>query len=139
MNKRIGFTCGTFDLFHAGHVVMLREAKQHCDYLIVGIQIDPSVDRKEKNKPGQSIIERQIQVGGCRFVDETIVYATEKDLIILLQTLPVDVRILGSEYKPATFTGSDLPIEIVFNRREHTFSSTALRDRVFLAENGKHT
>ena len=136
---KIGITAGNFDVLHPGYIKMFKEAKQHCDYLIVGIQIDPSVDRKEKNKPVQSIIERQIQVGGCRFVDETIVYATEKDLIILLQTLPVDVRFLGSEYQVTTFTGSDLPIEIVFNRREHTFSSTALRDRVFLAENGKHT
>jgi len=139
MNKRIGFTCGTFDLFHAGHVVMLREAKQSCDYLIVGIQTDPSIDRPQKNTPVQSIIERQIQVNACRYVDETIVYTTEEDLLVILKTLPIDVRILGNEYMGKMYTGRDLPIEVVYNKRQHTFSSTALRERVYLAEYQKTT
>lgn len=137
MNQKIGFTCGTFDLFHAGHVVMLREAKQVCDYLIVGIQVDPSVDRKTKNKPVQSIIERQIQVKSCKFVDETIVYHTEDDLIDILKTLPIDVRILGGEYRNKMYTGRDLPIEVYYNKRQHSFSSSGLRERVFLAEDQK--
>lgn len=138
MHTKIGFTCGTFDLFHAGHVVMLREAKQYCDYLIVGIQTDPSIDRPHKNKPVQSIIERQIQVKGCRHVDEIIVYSTEEDLCVILKTLPIDVRILGCEYKNTNFTGCELPIKNIFNKRQHTFSSTTLRDRVCKAEFGKN-
>jgi glycerol-3-phosphate cytidylyltransferase len=137
MQTKIGFTCGTFDLFHAGHVVMLREAKQNCDYLIVGIQMDPSIDRPTKNKPVQSIIERQIQVKGCRYVDETIVYTTEEELNILLKTLPIDVRILGEEYRYIEYTGKELQTCVVYNKRQHTFSSTALRDRVCKAENTK--
>lgn len=127
---RIGFTCSAFDLFHAGHVIMLEEAKRQCDYLIVGIQVDPSVDRPEKNKPIQSIVERQIQVRGCRFVDEVWTYETETDLIDLLTTLPIDVRILGEEYKDKDYTGSNLHMETYFNRRKHKFSSSELRNRL---------
>lgn len=136
---KVGFTCGAFDLFHAGHVSMLREAKAQCDYLIVGIQSDPTIDRPQKNKPVQSLVERQIQVGACKYVDETIVYTTEEDLKGILKTLPIDIRIIGSEYKTTNYTGRDLPIEVYYNRREHEFSSTSLRERVYLAEYNKTT
>jgi glycerol-3-phosphate cytidylyltransferase len=126
---KIGFTCSTFDLFHAGHVVMLEEAKKQCDYLIVGIQTDPTIDRPEKNAPIQSLIERQIQVRACKFVDETIVYATENDLIILLTTLPLDVRILGIEYKDKDYTGKGI-VNAYYNKRSHSFSSSELRQRM---------
>lgn len=137
--RRVGFTASTFDLFHAGHVVMLEEAKRMCDYLIVGIQVDPTFDRpKTKNKPVQSIIERQIQVGACKYVDEVIVYTTEKELEDILMTLPIDVRILGEEYKDKDFTGKETcakrGIEIYHNKREHFFSSSDLRQRVYDAE-----
>ncbi len=131
---KVGFTCGTFDLFHAGHVSMLREAKAQCDHLIVGIQSDPTIDRPFKNKPVQTLVERQIQVGACRFVDEIIVYSTEDELKSILVTLPIDVRIIGSEYEGKQFTGSDLKVHAVYyNRREHQFSSTSLRERVCIA------
>lgn len=130
---KIGFTCSTFDLFHAGHVAMLEEAKQQCDWLIVGIQIDPSIDRPEKKKPVQSLIERQIQVRGCKYVDETIVYGSENDLYDLLTTVPIDIRILGEEYYNKKFTGDDLHMEFYFNKRRHKFSSTELRQRVHKA------
>src|ERR1700733_4963935 len=96
---RVGFTCSAFDLCHAGHISMLQDAKRQCDYLIVGLQNDPSLDRPTKNKPIQSIVERYLQVSGVRYVDEVIPYNTEKDLEDLLQILPIDVRILGEEYK----------------------------------------
>jgi glycerol-3-phosphate cytidylyltransferase len=130
---KIGFTCSTFDLFHAGHVAMLEEAKQQCDWLIAGIQIDPSIDRPEKKKPVQSLIERQIQVRGCKYVDETIVYGSENDLYDLLTTVPIDIRILGEEYYNKKFTGDDLHMEFYFNKRRHKFSSTELRQRVHKA------
>jgi glycerol-3-phosphate cytidylyltransferase len=140
-NGKIGFTCSTMDLFHAGHVAMLEEAKRHCDWLIVGIQSDPTLDRKTKNKPVQSIVERQIQVRGCRFVDEVWVYDTEKDLEDILNILPIDVRILGQEYQGKQFTGleicQDRSIEIVFNERRHGFSSSGLRARVYSLESDK--
>ena len=126
---KIGFTCSTFDLFHAGHVAMLEEAKKQCDHLIVGIQTDPTIDRAEKNKPIQSLIERQLQVRACKFVDETIVYETEVDLITLLQTLPIDVRILGVEYKDKDYTGKDI-VNAYYNKRSHSFSSSELRKRM---------
>ena len=138
----IGITFSTFDLFHAGHLAMLSEAKNHCDYLIVGLQTDPTIDRPDsKNPPVQSIVERQIQVSACRFVDEIVVYQTEKDLKDILLTLPVDVRILGVEYADKDFTGRDIcydrAIELVFNSRDHSFSSSNLRERVWQAENAK--
>jgi glycerol-3-phosphate cytidylyltransferase len=139
---KIGITVSTFDLFHAGHVAMLEEAKRHCDWLIVGIQSDPTLDRKSKNKPVQHIVERQIQVKGCRFVDEVWVYDTEKDLEDLLLILPIDVRILGVEYADKQFTGKEIcnkrGIQIVFNGRDHSFSSSSLRKRVAAAERSKH-
>ena len=132
---KIGFTCSTFDLLHAGHVTMLEEAKHHCDYLIVGLQNDPTLDRPDsKNPPVQSIVERQIQLAAVKFIDEIIVYNTEQDLIDLLLTLPIDVRVLGDEYKNKDFTGKDIAKQrgskIVFNGRDHSFSSTSLRKRV---------
>ena len=139
---KIGITFSTFDLLHAGHIAMLAEVKNHCDYLIAGIQTDPTIDRPDtKNKPVQSIVERQIQVSACRFVDEIVVYQTEKDLEDLLLILPVDVRILGVEYQTKEFTGKqiciDRNIELVFNGRDHSFSSSSLRKRVVEAERNK--
>ena len=126
-----GITFGAFDLFHAGHVLMLKEAKAVCDYLIVCIQTDPSLDREEKNKPVQSIIEREIQVSGCRFVDEVIIYDTEVDLLNIIGQVDWDVRIIGEEYKDKDFTGRDQTLERChFNKRPHTFSSSELRERV---------
>ena len=140
--KRIGITFSTFDLFHAGHIAMLSEAKNHCDYLIVGLQTDPTIDRPDsKNPPVQSILERQIQVSACRFVDEIVVYQTEKDLQDILLTLPIDVRILGVEYQHINFSGMEecgmRGIELVFNGRDHSFSSSGLRSRVVAAESMK--
>lgn len=136
--KRIGITFSTFDLLHAGHVAMLAEAKNHCDYLIAGLQTDPTIDRPEtKNPPVQSIVERQIQLAATRYVDEIVVYQTEKDLEDILLTLPIDVRILGIEYKGKQFTGEkicfDRGIELVYNKRDHSFSSSSLRKRVAAA------
>ena len=136
---KLGFTCSTFDLFHAGHVMMLKEAKLKCDYLIVGLQTDPTIDRPDsKNPPVQSIVERQIQLAASRYVDEVVVYSTEQDLIDLLLILPVDVRILGVEYQDKDFTGRQecvlRGIELVFNGRDHSFSSSSLRKRVAAAE-----
>ena len=136
---KIGITFSTFDLLHAGHIAMLAEAKNHCDYLICGIQTDPTIDRPDtKNPPIQSIVERQIQLSAVRYVDETVVYQTEKDLEDILLTLPIDVRILGVEYEHQMFTGRDIcydrGIELVFNQRDHSFSSSNLRKRVAHAE-----
>jgi glycerol-3-phosphate cytidylyltransferase len=137
--KKIGITFSTFDLLHAGHIAMLSEAKNHCDYLIAGLQTDPTIDRPDtKNKPVQSIVERQIQLSACRYVDEVVVYQTEQDLIDLLLILPIDVRILGVEYENKDFTGKkecwDRDIELVFNGRDHSFSSSSLRKRVANAQ-----
>ena len=138
----IGITFSTFDLLHAGHIAMLAEAKNHCDYLIAALQTDPTIDRPDsKNTPVQSIVERQIQLSTNRNVDEVVVYQTEKDLEDLLLILPVDVRILGVEYKDKEFTGKDIcqkrGIEIVYNGRDHSFSSSSLRKRVAKAESKK--
>ena len=140
--KKIGIVFSTFDLLHAGQVAMLSEAKNHCDYLIAGLQTDPTIDRPDtKNKPIQSIVERQITVSATRYVDEIVVYQTEADLCDILLTLPIDVRILGVEYKGVEFTGKDIcmkrGIEIVYNGRDHSFSSSSLRKRVAEAEKGK--
>jgi len=137
--KKIGITFSTFDMLHAGHVAMLSEAKNHCDYLIAGLQTDPTIDRPDtKNHPIQSIVERQIQLAACRYVDEVVVYQTEQDLVDLLLILPLDVRILGVEYAEQDFTGRgecfDRGIELVFNSRDHSFSSSSLRKRVAHAE-----
>ena len=126
-----GITFGAFDLFHAGHVMMLEEAKTVCDHLIVCIQSDPSLDRKEKNKPVQSIVEREIQVYGCRFTDEVIIYDTEAEVLEILDTVDWDVRILGEEYKNKDFTGREQTLnKCHFNKRPHNFSSSELRKRV---------
>jgi glycerol-3-phosphate cytidylyltransferase len=128
---RVGFTCSTFDLLHSGHVAMLREAKEQCDYLICGLQTDPSIDRKEKNSPVQTIVERQVQLAAVKYVDEVIVYETERDLEDILEMFHIDVRILGDEYRDKDFTGKDIckrrGIQLYFNKREHRFSSSSLR------------
>jgi len=132
---KVGFTCSTFDLLHAGHISMLREAKQHCDYLICGLQTDPSVDRPEKNRPIQTIVERYTQLNAVGYVDEIVPYATEEDLKDILSMLQIDVRILGEEYRDKEFTGKDIcrkrDIQLFFNKREHRFSSSDLRKRVY--------
>jgi glycerol-3-phosphate cytidylyltransferase len=142
-NLKIGITFSTFDLLHAGHIAMLAEAKNHCDYLIAALQTDPTIDRPDsKNPPVQSIVERQIQLSTNRNVDEVVIYQTEKDVEDLLLILPVDVRILGIEYADKEFTGKEIckkrGIEIVYNRRDHSFSSSSLRKRVADAESKKH-
>ena len=136
---KTGITFGAFDLFHAGHVLMLQEAKTVCDYLIVCIQTDPSIDRKSKNTPVQSLIEREIQVTACKYVDEVLVYETEADLLKILEETDWDVRILGDEYKDKEFTGRDQYLDkCYFNKRPHTFSSSELRGRVADKENKKN-
>jgi len=131
---KVGFTCSTFDLLHAGHIQMLREAKEQCDYLICGLQMDPSIDRAEKNAPIQTVVERYTQLKAVKYIDEIIPYNTEKDLEDILTMYEIDVRILGEEYRDKTFTGRAIcakrGIELYFNKREHRFSSSDLRKRV---------
>lgn len=131
---RIGFTCSTFDLFHAGHVMMLEEAKKQCDFLIVGLQTDPTIDRPNtKNKPVQGVFERWAQLKACKFIDQIIPYSTERELMDILLSFKIDVRILGEEYKDKEFTGHNIPMEFYFNKRRHSFSTTELRQRVIEA------
>jgi len=136
----VGFTCSSFDLLHAGHVQMLREAKDQCDYLIVALQLDPNNDRPEKNSPIQSVVERYTQLKGVKYVDEIIPYCTESDLIDILTMYDINVRVLGEEYRSKDFTGKDIcrskGIELYCNKREHRFSSSDLRNRVYERENG---
>ena len=131
---KVGFTASAFDLLHAGHVSMLREAKEQCDYLICGLQVDPSIDRPEKNKPVQTIVERYTQLSAVKYVDEIIPYISEKDLLDVLTMYQIDVRILGNEYKDKDFTGREvcetLGIDLYFNNRNHRFSSSDLRARI---------
>ena len=132
---KVGFTCSTFDLLHAGHIAMLREAKNQCDYLICGLQTDPTIDRpNSKNKPIQSLVERWIQLDAVKYVDKIVVYQTEKDLEDLLYTLDLDVRIVGEEYRNVVLTGREIcdqrGIDIYYNKREHSFSTTELRERI---------
>ena len=131
---KVGFTCSTFDLLHAGHVQMLRDAKSVCDYLIVGLQTDPTIDRMEKNKPIQTIVERYVQLQAVKYVDEIITYSTEKDLEDILSMYQINIRIMGEEYRDKDFTGKDIcqkrGIQFYFNKRDHRFSSTDLRSRV---------
>jgi len=131
---KVGFTCSTFDLLHAGHVQMLREAKDQCDYLICGLQVDPSIDRAEKNAPIQTVVERYTQLKAVRYVDEIIPYGTEKDLEDILTMYNIDVRIIGEEYRDGKFTGRAIcakrDIELYFNKRDHRFSTSDLRKRV---------
>jgi len=140
--KKIGIVFSSFDMFHAGHIAMLSEAKNHCDYLIAGLQTDPTIDRPNtKNKPVQTVVERQIQLAACRYVDEVVVYQTEQDLSDLLLILPIDVRILGVEYEGKDFSGKFecdcRGISLVYNSRNHSFSSSSLRKRVVSAETVK--
>jgi glycerol-3-phosphate cytidylyltransferase len=138
---KVGFTCSAFDLLHAGHVQMLRDAKEQCDYLIVGLQVDPSLDRPEKNRPIQSVVERYTQLAAVKYVDEIIPYVTEGDLEDILTMYHIDVRILGEEYRDKEFTGKDIcrkrDIELYFNKRDHRFSSSSLRLAVRDAESGR--
>ena len=128
---RIGITFSAFDLLHAGHIKMLEDAKRQCDYLICGLQTDPTLDRPEKNKPTQTVVERYIQLKGCQFVDEIVPYATEQDLEDILRSFKIDVRILGEEYRDTNFTGraycEEKGIELYYNKRDHRFSSSGLR------------
>lgn len=139
IGKPVGFTCSTFDLLHAGHILMLAECKSVCDYLIVGLQTDPTIDRPDtKNKPVQSVVERQVQLQAVKFVDEIIVYDTEKDLEDLLMFLPITVRICGEEYKDKHLTGREIcesrGIKTFYNSRTHRFSSSELRQRAYQSE-----
>ena len=126
----IGFTCGAFDLLHAGHIVMLKEAKSRCDFLIIGLQTDPTIDRPEKNKPIQSVYERFIQLNAVKYIDRIIPYDTEESLIDLLKSQHIDVRFLGEDYGDKKYTGCDLPIEVQYTSRQHSFSSSALKERI---------
>ena len=128
---KIGFTCSCFDLLHAGHILMLEDAKKQCDYLIVGLQTDPSIDRKEKNKPIQSLEERRIQLEAIKYVDEVIVYETENELYELLYKLMPNVRILGTDYEHKYFTGIEIEgIDIYFHKRDHDYSTSSLREKI---------
>lgn len=130
----VGITCSSFDLFHAGHVKMLEEAKHHCDWLIVALQTDPTIDRPEKNKPIQSIVERYVQVEACKWVDQIVPYTTEKDLEDIFLSFNIDVRIIGNDYLGKQFTAKDIcidrDIKIIYNKRDHNWSSTDLRGRI---------
>lgn len=144
MGKPVGFTCSTFDLLHAGHILMLAEAKSVCDYLIVGLQNDPTIDRPGvKNKPVQSVVERYVQLQAVKFVDEIIVYNTEKDLEDLLMFLPFTIRFIGEEYEGKEFTGKHIceerGVKIWYNSRKHRFSSSELRQRTYQSELNKTT
>jgi len=133
---RVGFTASAFDLLHVGHLLMLRECKTYCDYLICALQVDPTIDRPEKNKPIQSLTERHIQLSGVKYVDEIIPYSTEAELEDLLIHLPINVRFIGEEYHGKTFTGSkDTHYKFIYNRRQHNFSSSELRQRIYDSEN----
>lgn len=131
---KIGITFSAFDLLHAGHIKMLEDAKRQCDYLICGLQTDPTLDRPDKNKPAQTVVERYIQLAGCKFVDEIVPYATEQDLEDILKSFKIDVRILGDEYQDKNFTGraycEEKGIELYYNTRDHRFSSSGLRKSV---------
>ena len=135
-NKKItGFTCSCFDLLHAGHILMLKDAKKQCDHLIVGLQIDPTLDRPEKNKPLQTLEERKIQLEAVKYIDQIITYETEKDLYELLQKVKPDIRILGSDYRNQRFTGDNLNIKIFYHTRNHDFSSSNLRKKIIQNKN----
>jgi glycerol-3-phosphate cytidylyltransferase len=137
--KKIGLVTSCFDLLHAGHIMMLREAKTQCDYLICALQTDPTIDRPDKNKPVQTLVERHVQLSAVTYVDEIITYQTEQDLEDILEMFPIDVRILGEEYKDKDFTGKTIctrrNIDLYFNKRDHRFSSSGLRKRVVEQQN----
>tara|TARA_B110000977_G_scaffold2814_1_gene3850 strand:+ start:1517 stop:1930 length:414 start_codon:yes stop_codon:yes gene_type:complete len=134
LSNKIGITFSTFDLLHAGHIAMLREAKDHCDYLICGLQMDPTIDRSDKNAPIQTVVERYTQLKGVQYVDEIIPYSSERDVEDILTLYQINVRILGEEYRDKEFTGKDIcrkrDIDLYFNKRDHRFSSSDLRKRV---------
>ena len=135
MNKKIiGFTASSFDLLHSGHITMLQEAKSVCDHLIVGLHDDPSSEHSDKNTPVQNLMERQIQLQAVKYVDEIYVYRNESELYHLIVALPVNLRIIGAEYKTKKFTGDDLGIEIYYNKRHHNWSTSRLRSLVWKAE-----
>lgn len=129
-----GFTCGSFDLLHPGHILMFRECKRFCDYLIVGLQSDPTIDRSSKNKPVQSLEERYIMLSSVKEIDEICHYNTESDLVKLLTAINPNVRILGADWEGRDYTGKDLPIKVVFNSRDHSYSTSSLRQRIYEAE-----
>jgi len=132
---QIGFTCGAFDLLHAGHALMLKECKEQCDYLVVGLQRDPSVDRPDsKNAPIQEYSEREVMLSSIRYVDEVAYYDTEADLVQLLQDLAPDVRIIGADWQGKQFTGYELVTRVYFNSRDHGYSTSSLRERVYQRE-----
>tara|TARA_Y100000590_G_scaffold469729_1_gene659374 strand:- start:2034 stop:2516 length:483 start_codon:yes stop_codon:yes gene_type:complete len=133
-NKKIGFTCSCFDILHCGHCIMLEDAKNQCDILVIGLQTDPTIDRKDKNKPVQSYEERNIMINSIKYVDEVIEYSTETELYELLKTLNPDIRILGSDWKGKQFTGYDLDINIHWHERNHSWSTSSLRKRVYMSE-----
>ena len=133
--KKIGFTCSCFDLLHTGHVVMLQDAKNQCDHLIVGLQTDPTIDRpNEKNKPIQSLNERKVMINSIKFVDEVVIYGAEKELYSYLKENKPDIRILGSDYLGKDFTGKDLDIPIYYHNRNHNWSTSSLRKKIFIEE-----
>ena len=131
----IGFTCGAFDLTHSGHYLMFEECRKQCDYLVVGLQTDPSIDRKTKNSPVQTYEERYTQLKACKYIDKIIKYETEADLIELLKNTAVDVRFIGADWEGKEYTGYELPIKVVFNSRNHNYSTSNLRKRIYEAEN----
>lgn len=137
--SKIGFTCGAFDIKHAGHDLMFEECKNFCDFLIVGLHVDPSTERKEKNKPIQTVYERFVQLTSSKYIDQVIPYDSENDLLNILKTIGIKIRFVGSDYIEKDFTGKDLckklNIEIFYNTRFHTFSSSSLRKRIAEAEN----
>jgi len=139
--KTIGITCSTFDLLHAGHIIMLEECKKHCDYLICALQVDPTTDRPNKNKPIQNLVERYLQLDAVKYVDKIIPYYTEEELITIFLSLDLDVRIIGEEYKNSNFTAKDVclqrNIKIVYNKRDHDFSTSTLRTRIYNQESTK--
>ena len=132
MGEKIGFTCSCFDLLHAGHIIMLKDAKNQCDHLIVGLQTDPTIDRSDKNKPIQSFQERKIQLEAVKYVNEIIEYNTEKELYELLKKLNPDIRILGTDYINKSFTGDDLNIKIYYHKRDHDYSTSNIRRKIYL-------
>ena len=140
-NRIIGITCSTFDLLHAGHIIMLEECKKYCDYLICALQVDPSLDRPEKNKPIQSLVERYIQLDAVQYVDKIIPYNNEEELKTIFSSLDIDVRIIGEEYKDKNFTAKDIcmkrNIRFVYNKRDHDFSTSSLRKRIYEQESTK--
>jgi glycerol-3-phosphate cytidylyltransferase len=134
MTYKNGITFGAFDLMHAGHVAMFRDCKLYCDYLLVGIHVNPSLEKPQKNKPVQSIVERQITVSACKYVDQVIVYETEQDLADILSILDINVRFIGIDHKDTWTSGKEIcdkkRIPIIYNNRDHRFSSTELRERI---------